>query len=402
MAAGALPAAPQEIRRSVFLRSPGKGTAIMAYAYYTKAKGGDMLSIEQRWSRSDTVDIAYYRQSSDNGRSWSAPVEMRTGEKRPGGTWRKHPRGGWVDPATGRFLEFWAEGTLLNDDPLEGLRQWRIFYTISGGRPQQLIHKGKEFNENHPLPGVWTGKNCAVLGDNSCPPIAGKGGEILLPVEISPLGPDGALYNPGGGYTYHESVVLHGRWKGNQIEWEMSDLIRGDPRRSTRGMVEPTIGELDGGRLILVMRGSNDRKPELPSHRWVSFSTDGGWKWTPPEPWTYDHGEPFFSPSACSQLLAHSNGRLYWLGNITKTNPKGNRPRYPFQVGEVDRTSARLIRSSVRVVDDLQPGENPLLTLSNFYAREDRQTREICLHMTRLFALPDGWEGDGMLYRIAV
>jgi hypothetical protein len=182
----------------------------------------------------------------------------------------------------------------------------------------------------------------------------------------------------------------------------MSDLIRGDPERSTRGMVEPTIAELDGGRLILVMRGSNDRRPEQPSYRWVSHSTDGGWKWTKPEPWTYDHGEPFFSPSACSQLLRHSSGRLYWLGNINPANPKGNRPRYPFQIGEVDRTSGRLLRASVRLVDDLQPGEDPLLTLSNFYAREDRRTREICLHMTRLFALPGGWEGDAMLYRIPV
>ena len=374
----------------------------MAYAYYTRSKGGDMMSIEQRWSRSDTVDAAYYRDSTDHGRSWGPPVAVATGEKRQGGTWRKHPRGGWVDPSTGRYLEFWLEGTLPTDDPLEGLRQWNIFYTVSKGEPHQVVHKGAEFNERHPLPGVWTGKNCAMLGDNTCQPLARPGGEILLPVEVSPLGPDGALYNPGGGYTYHDAAVLHGRWKGDRLEWEMSDLIRGDPERSTRGMVEPTIAELDGGRLILVMRGSNDRRPEQPSYRWVSYSTDGGWKWTKPEPWTYDHGEPFFSPSACSQLLRHSSGRLYWLGNINPANPKGNRPRYPFQIGEVDRTSGRLLRASVRLVDDLQPGEDPQLTLSNFYAREDRRTREICLHMTRLFALPNGWEGDAMLYRIPV
>lgn len=400
--AGVCRAAPRRVRREVFLRSPGKGIAVMAFAYYTRTRGGDMMSIEQRWSRSDTVDAAYYRYSTDYGRSWGAPVEVATGEKRPGGMWRKHPRGGWVDPATGRFIEFWVEGTLPTDDPLEGLRQWNIFYTVSRGEPRQVVHKGAEFDERHPLPGVWTGKNCAMLGDNTCRPLARPGGEILLPVEVSPLGPDGALYNPGGGYTYHDAAVLHGRWKGDRLAWEMGELIRGDPERSTRGMVEPTIAELDGGRLLLVMRGSNDRRPERPSYRWVSYSTDGGWKWTRPEPWTYDRGEPFFSPSACSQLLRHSSGRLYWLGNINQTNPKGNRPRYPFQIGEVDRAGGRLVRASVRLVDDLQPGEDPLLTLSNFYAREDRRTREICVHMTRLFALPGGWEGDAMLYRIPV
>ena len=72
----------------------------------------------------------------------------------------------------------------------------------------------------------------------------------------------------------------------------------------------------------MVLRGSNDRRPELPSWRWIAFSSDGGRRWTPPEPWTYDQGEAFFSPSACSQLLRHSSGRLFWLGNINGESPR--------------------------------------------------------------------------------
>ena len=100
--------------------------------------------------------------------------------------------------------------------------------------------------------------------------------------------------------------------------------------------------------------------------------------------------------------MRHSSGRLFWFGNITPENPRGNRPRYPFIVGEVDRNSGLLKRSSVRVVDTLQPGEDPVLTLSNFYAREDRRTRELVLHMTRLFTHPKDWAGTAYLYRIAV
>ena len=402
---GATAGAPQKptIRREVFLRSPGKGMAVMAYAYYTRARGGDMLSIEQRWSRSDTIDVAYYRRSSDHGRTWTAPVERATGERRPEGMLRRHPRGVWVDPVSGRSLELWTEGVLPNDDPLEGMRQWNIYYKVDG-RPEvhQVIHRGAEFDARHPLPGVFTGKNSVMLGDQTCQPIARKDGTILLPVQLTPLAPDGSLHNPGGGYTYHDSAVLLGSWKGQQIEWEMSELIRGDPQRTTRGMVEPTLAEIANGRLIAVMRGSNDRKPELPGRKWISYSSGGGRRWTEPVPWTYTGGEPFFSPSACSQLLRHSSGRVFWLGNITAANPRGNRPRYPFQIGEVDLNTGLLIRSSVLVVDDRAPEENELLTLSNFYAREDRETREVVVHMTRLFALPDGWLGDAMLYRIAV
>ena len=117
-------------------------------------------------------------------------------------------------------------------------------------------------------------------------------------------------------------------------------------------------------------------------------------------PWTYHDKSSFYSPSSCSQLINHSDGKLYWLGNITPTNPRGNRPRYPFVIGEVDRESGLLIRDSVRTVDDKTPEDDPLLTLSNFYAREDRQTKGIAIHMTRLFALPSGWKGDAMLYKL--
>ena len=389
---------PPPIRREVFLASPRKGTAVMAFAYYTSAQGGGMMSIEQRWSRSDTIDVSYIRRSGDYGATWTAPVEEPTGERHPEGMWRKHQRGGWVDPATGRFVELWMEGILPTDDPLEGLRQWKLFYRVNG-KTRQVIHQGGD--AAHWLPGVEIGKNSAMLGDQTSQPLSYRGA-ILLPLSISPRAPDGSLYNPGGGYTYHDSAVLAGRWHGDELRWKMGGVVKGDPARSTRGLSEPTLARLDRGRLLMVMRGSNDRKPELPGYRWVSVSEDGGGKWSTPEPWTDTEGTKILTPSSCSQLLHHSNGRIYWLGNLARENPKGNRPRYPFHIAEVDRQDGRLIAGSVRVVDDLKPGENPQLSLSNFYAREDRQTREISVHMTRLFALPDGWQGDAMLYRITV
>ena len=374
---------------------------MLAFAFYTKSRGGDMLSIEERWSRSDTVDIAYIRRSHDYGRTWSAPTEMRTGERRPDGMLRRQPRAGFVD-SKGRYIEFWIEGILKTDDPLEGLHTWNVYYRVNFGPPRQLIHVGAEFDARHPLPGVWTGKNCVMLGDVACVPVTGPDGGIMLPVQITPLGPDGNLSNPGGGYTYTDCAVLHGRFEGAKLRWEMSELIKAGPVRSTRGMDEGTLGFLDDGRVLTVLRGSNDKRPELPSRRWFSMSSDGGHRWTDPQPWTYTNGEPFFSPSACSQLLRHSSGRLFWLGNITPENPRGNRPRYPFVIGEVDRRSGLLIGESVRAIDTLHPGEDPILSLSNFFAREDRRTREIAVHMTRLFAGSGPWAGDAVVYYVRV
>jgi hypothetical protein len=241
-----------------------------------------------------------------------------------------------------------------------------------------------------------------MLGDVASVPITLKDGTILVPAIVTPVGKDGKLYNPTGGYTYTDALVLQGRWSGSRLVWRAGERIIGDPARVTRGMDEPTLETLADGRIIQVLRGSNDKNPSLPAYRWVSYSKDGGSHWTKPEPWTYDNGEPFFSPSACSQLVRHSNGKLYWLGHITATNPRGNRPRYPLYLAEVDQQSGRVIRDSLVKIDDRQPGEDEGLIIYSVYGREDRETHEIAVHASRLFLPKGNFSGDAMLYRITV
>jgi hypothetical protein len=374
----------------------------MAQAYYNRPRGGSMLSIEQRISRSDTIDLAYYRTSRDHGRTWSAPVARTTGQRRPDGMWRCHPRACYLDPPTGRFVEFWIEGLLPTDDPLEGMRQWNIFYRVDGGSARQVVQEGAEFDARHPLPGVYTGRNCVMLGDVGSLPIGLPDGAILLPAITCPLNSDGRLYNPTAAYTYTDALVLHGRWNGNRLAWRAAEPVKGDPLRATRGMDEPTLARLADGRILMLLRGSNAGQPSLPGYRWVSYSNDGGWHWTAPRPWTFTTRQPFFSPSACSQLLRHSNGKLYWVGHIAPSNPRGNRPRYPMIIGEIDEASGLLIRDSLITVDDRQPGEDEILMIYPLSAREDRRSGEIAVHASRIFAFTEGWRGDAFLYRIGV
>jgi len=413
-AAGGSPASAEEIRRERFVASPKPGVAVLASAYYTRPTGLDLISMHQWMSRSDTTDVAFIRISPDHGATWSAPEEVRTEERRPDGTLRRMLRGGCVDAYTGVFLRFRIEGVLPTDDPLEGLRRWTVHYSGSrdGGRTwfvdEQIIHRGPGYTAVRPLPGVEIGKTCYMIGDTASVPLFLADGTLLLPIILTPAGPDGNYVNPGGGYTYTDAAVLLGRWTADRsrLEWEISERVRGDPARSTRGMDEPTLAALADGRLLMVLRGSNDRKPDLPGHRWAAYSSDHGRSWTTPAPWTYTDGTTFHSPSSCSQLLTHSSGRIFWLGNLTPENPRGNRPRYPFVVGEVDRGSGRLMERTVRVVDDRRPDDSPDLALSNFSAREDRATGEIVLHLTRLFARSHGetrdWTADAEIYRIAV
>ena len=404
----------QVVSREVFIPSPDPGVGVLGGSYYTTLQGNHLMSIHSYTSRSDTVDVAFVRHSEDNGRTWSDSIERPTRFQHPRGTGRRHPHGGYVDPQTGRYITVWTEGVLPTDDPLEGLRQWTLHYSVSEdeGKTQtaseQIIHSGAGYNAIHHLPGVTVGKNCVMIGDLGQRPLTRSDGVILVPVQSSPIGPDGEYYNPGAGYTYTDCLVLMGRWKEDRrLDWTTSERIVGDPTRTTRGMVEPTIAELADGSILMIMRGSNDARPEFPGHKWISRSSDGGQTWTTPKPWTYEDGQAFYSPSSCSQLIAHSNGRLLWMGNLCAENPIGNRPRYPIILGKVNRENGLLIRSSVTVIDDRRPGESERLTLSNFYVREDRETGELLLHLPRFFvhnedASTSRFTTDLFIYRIDI
>ncbi len=411
------------------------GVRVSAKAFYTRSEGLELCRLVTEQTRSDTSDVIYRSFSADNGKTWSPPDRMETGRPIPGGTERRYLHPGWVDPGTGLLITIIMNAALPGDKPLEGMKQWRLLCALSkdGGRnffsERPIIQHGPEFNDRHPLPGVWVGRNAAMLGDLTCMPIRLASGEILLPVQISPLGPDGQYYNPGGGYTYTDAAVLIGHWvtgaadaatkpgagagRAPELHWELSQIVKGDPKRSTRGMIEPTIAEMPDGRVLMVLRGSNDKQPDLPGYRWYAVSKDRGRTWSEPKPWTYVGGEAFFSPSSCSQLLRHSSGRTYWIGNISPANPHGNAPRYPLMIGEVDPQSLLLIKPTICTLDDRAPGDADYLAFSNFYAREDRLTREILVHCSPVGQLRQAtsrpaygkhfdWTADAYIYRVKV
>jgi hypothetical protein len=408
---------PRLINKTLFVPTTGQGVRINGYAYYTRNDGAEMVSVSSEQTQSDKADIAYQRRSSDNGHSWTDAVPQITHVQKPSGTIRTSRQPGFVDSDRDLLLVMILQGILPTDNPLEGMKHWTLHYSLSdnGGLTEyhqsQVIQAGEEFSANHPLPGVWTSKNSAMIGDTACRPIQIRTGQILQPIQLTPIGPEGEYENPGGGYTYHDAAVLIGTWnKSQQLDWILSERVRADPNLSTRGMIEPTLAEFPDGQILMVMRGSNDVKPNLPGHRWMSVSHDGGHHWSPPKPWTYEDGTTFFSPSSCSQLLVHSSGRIYWIGNISPTNPSGNHPRYPLVLGEVDRQSMRLIQATLCTLDTRGPEDDPRMQISNFFAQEDRQTGEIRIYASPLFRKSPtdsdqpglDWTADLWLYRVNV
>lgn len=403
---------PNVISSSIFIPSPAEGTCVMGGTFYTRAAGTELVSIHAYSSRSDIMDTEYRRYSEDNGKTWSEPVKIAARVEKQDHVLQRHIRGGICLPGEGKFILFHNEAKLPGGLVSEYLRYNTIFYSISddGGKtfgPEtQLIGEGQEYSSAHPFPGVYWSRNSYMMGDFTCLPIITSGSVILLPCQISPIGPSGVYENPGGGYTYGNTGIIEGTWTDGSLSWQLKAVIEGDPECTTRGLLEPTLAELSPGKILAVMRGSNDSRPELNGYRWYAISEDGGETWSPPSPWMYTTGDVFFSPSSCSHLLPHSSGKLFWLGNITPENPAGNLPRYPFYIGEVDRKTGKLIKDTLTTVDDRKPEDPGFLTLSNFSAREDRETGNVIITMLRA-GRPRGeetmpFQGDNMRYEIEV
>ncbi|MDX1358048.1 MAG: sialidase family protein, partial [Clostridia bacterium] len=185
----------------------------------------------------------------------------------------------------------------------------------------------------------------------------------------------------------------------------ITEPVQNDPSMSTRGAIEPTIIEIKDGRVLMVLRGSNggenDPDCEIPSYRWYSVSNDGARTFTEPKPWSYTDGELFFSPSSCSQLMEHSNGKYYWLGNINDENSRANMPRNPLYIVEVDPDSLLLIKDTACIVAKVEEGQAPDTTFSNFYAREESNTGDVLVYMTAFHQDPGNVFGaDAYEYRI--
>ena len=389
-----------------------RGTCGLVAAEAQAPKGAGKLTLKEKLleeQRSPLTSACYVAtsgrtmmtrstRSEDNGSTWTPYVPTPDFSADLPKNYRRYPYPGFVDPVNGNLLVVVfsmdrpdVDGSIV--EPSETATDSYVRYRVSVDQgktflfDEPVIQKG-DYNFKRPLAGLYLGKNAIFLGDRGCRPMRTRRGHILVPTQMTILNEKGELETFGSGWDYYHCLMLIGTWRDDRrLEWQVSEQIKAAPSRTARGLYEPTLAELPDGRILCVMRGSNGLKKDpnyaWPSRKWCSVSTDGGFTWSPPKPWTYHDGEPFYSPSSMSQLLQHSNGRIYWLGNISPTNCRGNSPRWPLVVGEVDRKSGLLIKGSVITIDTKGPDDPAGLQLSNFYAFEDRDTGDLVLPMQR-------------------
>lgn len=278
-------------------------------------------------------------------------------------------------------------------DTKTGSPQYKIWYRTSNDNGvtftplKQAIAKG--YSNMNPNEGVEIGRNGYNV-DATRPIVRASNGEIMIPIGLHPWDEEKQeVYLPvAGAYIFQDAGVLIGKWlpDGADIEFEFGGWLRIDHNKSTRGLSEPTIVELNQeGHFAMVCRGSNLARLELPCYAWVAFSDDYCRTWSEPEPLTYSSGENFFVTTAHSTLFKSKvNGKTYWIGNLQHENPRASIPRYPLVIGEVDLDNFGIIKETVVEIDTRQPqdgGEN--LQLSNFSILESNKRAEIIMVLTR-------------------
>jgi len=398
------------VDKHLVFAQPESGSVPYEEVFYTRPDGVEMMRFRHEEIADDIHDHWRVNWSDDNGRTWGPDAPWQTAPSARGGTVREFTTTGLTDPATGRLLLIHTEGEFPTDVALEGMKTHYVVYRVSsdGGRTwsirERLVQSGGEedYTPDHPIEGVWIGRNALMAGN---PPIRLRCGKVLLPAMMTPVGPGGEYEPRPGAWTFMEVLVLVGQWLDDgRIAWDAGGRVALTAEQSVRGASEPTVAELADGRLLMVMRAGNDGHPEMPGHKYCCTSDDEGQTWTPPLPWTYRDGEAFHSPGSYSRFLLHSNGNHYWIGNICPGNPQGNRPRFPLVIGQLDGDTLGLIRESVTELDGLAPGDHEQLALSNFSAYEDRETGEIVVRCTRMFAVPPAPQFAGQqnawVYRI--
>ena len=192
---------------------------------------------------------------------------------------------------------------------------------------------------------------------------------------------------PVPGYVGGVSCFL-GKWNEvkEDYDWSHSKPVFVARRISTRGLSEPVIAELKDGTLLLEMRGSNAGLDPLkyPGRKWMSLSKDGGKNWSAVTDLRYDTGEQFYAPSTFAKFIrSRKTGGLYWIGNISRGPAKGNLPRYPLYIAEVDEKIPALKKSTLTVIDDRSPEDTAAVQFSNFSLIENRETLDLEIYLSR-------------------
>lgn len=291
---------------------------------------------------------------------------------------------GWVYADGTHFVQFASLTKNVLENPLVNpagsasiFNDEKVYYWISSDHGLSfnsnellpLIQSGAQYSGFHPLDPVNLNHNAARTPGTNAIGSGFNSTDVLLPITVTR--PD--LTTPAI-TSFTDAYVVRGVWSGTgaatTLSWTLSNPASLPSSLSTRGADEPSVLELDAtGRCILVARGSNESNSGFTAgHYWLFQSADGCRTWGTPTIWGYDDGTPFYAPASnCVLFRSPRNGRVYWVGAISASNPEGNWPRTTLVAAEVDLEHLGIIKDTATIVDrmDVANEDTDLLQLNN-------------------------------------
>ena len=383
--------------RELYLPASGEDAAQWCKVNYIDG-GLTREEIHYTSAASDAYFVFERRISRDNGRTWSAPEPIPDITRQlPGGGMVTHLCGCHFDPHVGilyekRMLRLWPGMEMYTYNWKDHKHPYNDHsFVVENAKVTKLLkyEGGPDYDLNNPFDPTFCTANRAYIGTGMA---FAPDGTAYLPL---------VCYRPGEGYSLIAGGVVLMRRNPATGEWLPSTQQYIDPQKSSRGLLEPDVALLQDGTLLVVCRGSNTAA--TPGRKWFTLSTDGGKTLSPVQEFRYSDGSQFYSPSSIHQFIRSSkNGKLYWLANIVETPPKGNSPRYPLYIAEIDEDKVAVRKESLVVVDDRGEGESEALQLSNFSVLENREKLDIEIYITRIGGNPEHfWQGPVFRYLLS-
>jgi hypothetical protein len=376
-------AAPKEARRmprlvskDVFLPRPGSRPHVTGFVAYVSKSKPVLMHCSGRIDDSDTYDDYAIRTSNDNGRTWSA-AEVR-----------------WKSSVVPRGRIRYAEPAAFFDPDHEKL----VVLIDKALYPKDKVNVDAEYalelNVYDPATGQWAPRRELSFPHERTPamsfgfPIKTRQGWLLFPGMRQVRDAAGkAVHYKGCWAPVDEMMSVIGQWDAQGgLSWRLGAPRQIAPEESSRGLDENAPIELTDGRIAAVCRGDNSMFPNKAGYKWLTFSRDDGRTWSPPVPLPATGGAPIESGSNGSALFRSAlNGRLYWLGNLALhgERAKGNGPRSPLCLVEVQEEPFALKRETIFIVDERSAGDSPQVQFSNFRFYQDRQTGDLVIFLTR-------------------
>jgi hypothetical protein len=375
-AAGETPTAPRLVSKEVFLRHEARRPPAAGFVTYVSQSKPVLMHCAGRQDYSDGYDDYATQISTDNGRTWSAPEVRWKSASSSAGRVRYAEPAAFFDADRDKLVVL-IDKILYPKDRLDV----DALYTL-------------ELNVYDAGSGRWTEQRELSFPGQRAPamsfsfPIKTRRGRLLFPGMRQVRDAAGkAVHYPSCWAPLDELVTVIGEWdRAGGLSWRLGNPLQIDPATSSRGLDENTLTELPDGRAAAVCRGDNSMFPEKPGYKWLTFTRDDGLNWSAPAPLPATGGPPIESGSNGSALFRSArNGRLYWLGNLALRGerPKGNWPRSPLCLVEVQKEPFALKRETIFVVDERAGTDSPKVQLSNFRFYQDRETGDLVIFLTR-------------------